>query len=175
MRRKFLIDKSFQVKFVVKFCAIVLAAAVLLSLLVLWMSHDSTTVTIDDTQVLVKKTFDFIYPILFQALCIAAILAAIAVSSLTILMTHKISGPLYRLKVDIDKMTVGDYSVEFKTRRNDQLSEFVDCLITLANSLKTRQNSLERDINELKRLVVKNGPASAELADCIAKLEKDYC
>ena len=63
-RRNYFIDKSFQSKFIFKFALIVVISAALMTVATLYFSQDSNTVAIENTRVVVKKTSDFILPIL---------------------------------------------------------------------------------------------------------------
>jgi len=126
MRRQYLINPDFQVKFIAKFCLIVIVATAILSSIVLWLADNSTTVTIENTKVSVKNTVDFIYPVLFQSFVVAIIFSAISVGILTLLMTHRVAGPLFRLKRELIRVQEGDLSSDFKIRGKDQLGDFAE-------------------------------------------------
>jgi nitrogen fixation/metabolism regulation signal transduction histidine kinase len=124
MRRQYIIDPDFQLKFIVKFCLVVIVATAILAAIVLWFSDNSTTVTIANTKVSVKNTVDFIYPVLFQSFVFALVFSAVAVGFLTMLMTHRVAGPLYRLKRELQRVREGDLTSDFKIRGKDQLGDF---------------------------------------------------
>ena len=151
MRKIYIIDKNFQVKFIVKFCIIVVVASVLLAGFVLWFSDNSTTVTIENTKVVVKNTVDFIYPVVFQSLLVAAVFSAVSVGVLTMFMTHKIAGPLYRLRTDVERLKEGDYRVEFKIRQGDQLGDFSTVLADAASTLRARNAVIVNEMQGLKQ------------------------
>lgn len=149
MRKTYVIDREFQIKFIIRFCAVVVVAAVMLAAIVLWFSDNSTTVTIENTRIGVKNTVDFIYPIIFQSFIVAAVFSAVCVAVLTMLMTHKIAGPLYRLRRDIEKIKDGDLRVEFKIRKGDQVGEFAQALGDTIRSLRSRIGEVSDRADEL--------------------------
>jgi len=61
-RKHYLIDKKFQLAFVMKFCAVVILASLAIGTFIFYMSRNSTTVAIENTRVFVKPTSDFILP-----------------------------------------------------------------------------------------------------------------
>lgn len=150
LRRQYIINPEFQMRFIAKFCLVVGLAAIIIAACVIWLTDNSTTVTIENTHVVVKNTVDMIYPIVFQSFLIAAIFAAIAVAFLSMLMTHKIAGPLYRLQIDVERIKDGDYRAEFKVRSSDQLIPFAQSLSDMSSAVRERNVHLKNEVNDLK-------------------------
>lgn len=149
-RRNYFIDRSFQAKFVVIFCLIVFLASALAMGVLLHLSKGSNTVAIENTQVIVKTTADFILPLTFQTILISFILAALACILLTIAFSHKISGPLYRLTKEVDAVQSGDLTRVFKTRGADQLQKFSESLFKMTNTLRCDCADLKARYQSLK-------------------------
>jgi methyl-accepting chemotaxis protein len=149
-RRNYFIDKNFQTKFILKFCFITILAAALIGILLFFLSSQSTTVAIENTKINVKTTADFLLPIIIQTLLLVTLFSAILVAMLTLFVSHKIAGPLYRLKHEIDKLGQGDLSVNFHIRSGDQLRQLSDSLTAMASSLKDKIASLKRESAQLK-------------------------
>ncbi len=135
-RRNFFIDKKFQSNFIVKFCIIVVLACVLIGGIVFWFSQDSTTVAIEDTKVQVKKTSDFLFPLLIDTILLVIMFSALAVGLLTLLISHKISGPLFRLNREVKAVGEGDLSRNFSIRADDQLQELSESLNHMCINLR---------------------------------------
>ena len=152
-RRVFFIDKNFQTKFVLKFCAIVFVSSFIVATLLLFLSRNSTTVTIENTKVLVKSTSDFIFPIVIQTILVVLIFSSLAVVIVTIFTSHKIAGPLYRLKKEIDVLAEADFRRNFSIRGTDQLQELSKSLTNMCNSLRTKHIQLKEKIEEFKKYI----------------------
>jgi len=79
-RKNYFIDKSFQTRFILKFCSLVIAGGLLTVGLLYCLARQSTTVAFMNSRVVVKTTADFILPILIQT---AAIVVIIVVNCIT--------------------------------------------------------------------------------------------
>jgi nitrogen fixation/metabolism regulation signal transduction histidine kinase len=117
------------------------------------LSANSTTVAIENTQVTVKKTSDFIFPIIIQTIVIVTIFSAIATSILTLFISHKIAGPLFRLRREIEKLGAGNLNVNFSIREGDQLKNLATSLGQMACSLRSKIEELHIDFIEVERMV----------------------
>ncbi|MEM7816571.1 MAG: methyl-accepting chemotaxis protein [Candidatus Aenigmatarchaeota archaeon] len=143
-RRNYFIEKSFQTKFILKFCLVVLVSFFIVGVLLFFLLQNSTTVVIENTKVKVKTTADFILPILIQTLIVVSIFSAILVSLITLFVSHKIAGPLYRLKREIKKLESGDLNADFRIRSTDQLQD-------LASALKDMRETLVNNLVKIKQ------------------------
>ncbi len=155
-RRNYFIDKGFQSRFIFKFCLTVLAAGLLTMGLLYFFALRSTTVSIVDSRVKVYSTADFLLPVLIQTVVIVTILISIVTIILTLLVSHKIAGPLYRFKKVIEAMGEGDFAQDFKIRQRDQLQDLAKTINSAIqrvrsqlNLIKTYHNSLKEKLNVL--------------------------
>ena len=55
-----------------------------------------------------------------------------------LLLTHKVAGPLVRIKGAIDQMVRGEFNVHLKLRKDDFLGELADSVDRLAATLRSR-------------------------------------
>jgi len=142
-RRKYLIDPSFQISFIVKFSVIVVFTSLLIGGILYYLTRSSTTVAIENTRVMAKSTANFILPSLSITIIVVSLFSALVVLILTLLVTHKISGPIFRLKREIELMQKGDLVRNFRIRDNDQLQG-------LSNSFSFMTDIFRDKIKELK-------------------------
>lgn len=142
-RRNYFIDKSFQTKFILKFCVLIILASLLTGTLIYYLNNRTTTVAFEKLKVVVKTTSDFILPIMFQVLVLVTIAAGVATVSIALFASHKIAGPIYRLKVEIKKIKEGDLSSYVHIRSDDQLQG----LASECEELRLRLNVSIRGIN----------------------------
>ena len=178
LRRNYFIDKSFQTRFILKFCVIVVFASVAIGAALIMLSENSTTVAIENTQVSVRKTSDFIFPIMIQTIIIVTIFSAIAVSILSLFASHKIAGPLFRLRREIEKLGAGNLNVNFNIREGDQLKNLAAPLAQMACSLKSKIEEIHIDFIEVGQMVEgisdtgKKKQLEGKLKDIEAKLSR---
>lgn len=156
-RRLLFIEKKFQIQFIIKFCLLVTLGSLATMALLYFFASRTTTVSFQNTRAVVKSTADFIFPILVQTLLVVTILIALSTIMLTLLISHRIAGPLYRFKKELLKMKGGHLESEFKIRKGDQLQELAEIL----NELKCQYRE---DIAEIKS-------SCQELESSISKLK----
>lgn len=176
-RRKYLIDREFQFKFILKFCALVAAGGLLFMAILYFSVMQSTAVSIVNSRVVVRSTADLILPILIQTVIAVTIIISLATIFVTLIISHKIAGPLYRFKKVIQELENGDFSSDFQIRNLDQLQELAGAFNSMIKkvreemgqlkensvSLKEKLEALsEHEITELKRPILKELKAISE-------------
>ena len=150
-RRKYLIDPSFQITFILKFCGIVVASSLSIGCLVFFLTRNSTTVAIENTRVLVKPTSDFILPSLSLTVFILSAFSALAILFLALFITHKIVGPIARLKREIELMKEGGLNRNFGLREKDQLQELARSLSSMAENFRHKHTELKNAYDRVLR------------------------
>lgn len=161
-RRNYFIDKQFQSKFVLKFCGVVIVSSLVIGVIIFFMSRGSTTVAIENTHVIVKKTADFILPVVIDTLLLTAMFSALAVAIISLLVSHKISGPLFRLKREIDEVKNGDLGRNFNIRSDDQMQALALSLNEMAISLRGKYVRLKDKYQDLSGYLEKNNFSVSE-------------
>ena len=174
-RRTYFIDKSFQSKFILKFCSLVAIGGALTIAIVYLLARHSNTVAFVNSRVVVKTTADFILPLLVQTVVIVLVLISLATLGVALFVSHKIAGPLYRFKKVIQQLKEGNFCCDFKIRHLDQLQDLAqdlnDMILKVRGELrllKTQVASLDdkldglseqetseakkKDLNELKHI-----------------------
>jgi nitrogen fixation/metabolism regulation signal transduction histidine kinase len=148
-RRNYFIDKSFQTKFIINFCILLVFASILIASLTYFRNMQTTTVAFENLRVVVKTTADFIIPIVIEVLLIVTALSATATIIVTLFASHKIAGPLYKLTQDIQKIKKGDLTSTVRIRATDQMqllaTEFNDLRLALNATFK----DMKADVAEL--------------------------
>ena len=57
---------------------------------------------------------------------------------IVIFISHRIAGPLYRLKMFMEKVENGDYSVQLKFRKNDAIHDIADSFNRMVEGIKEK-------------------------------------
>ena len=185
-RRNYLIDREFQIKFILKFCALVAAGGLLFMGILYFSVMQSTAVSIVNSRVMVRSTADLILPILIQTVIVVTIVISLFTILVTLFISHKIAGPLYRFKKVIQELENGDFSSDFKIRNPDQLQELAGAFNSMIKkvreemgqlkenslSLKDKLESLsEHEISELKRPILKE---LKKISEELSKLVRNF-
>lgn len=148
-RKRYFIEKNFQTRFVVTFCAVVFVSSLVLGGFLFLLSKGSTTVAIENTRVVVKNTADFLLPLILTTVIVVSVFSAVSVGILCIFVSHKIVGPLYRLRRQIQKIGQGDFNVDFHIRADDQMQDLAMSLGEMTSSLRDNIKSMKESFEVL--------------------------
>lgn len=122
-RKTYFIDKSFQAKFILKFCLLVAMGGLLTIGILYLLAARSNTVSFVNSRVVVRSTADFILPVLVQTVVVVLIIVSAGTVAVTMFVSHKIAGPLYRFKKAMQELGEGNFSGGFHIRDADQLKD----------------------------------------------------
>lgn len=74
--------------------------------------------------------------------------------ALSIFITHKIAGPLYRLKKSLSEINEGNLEVKVKLRKGDDLKDLAEHVNMLAEELRTFVNTVRVDYDLLSEYIL---------------------
>ena len=137
-RKNYFIERSFQSGFILKFCLLVVSGGLFTIGMLYFLGKDSTTVAVVNSSVVVKTTADFLLPLLIQTFAVTFILVGLATIIVTLFVSHKIAGPLYRLKKAMQELGEGNLSAEVKLRDSDALKDIAEAFNHMAKKVKEK-------------------------------------
>ncbi|MFQ5847054.1 MAG: HAMP domain-containing protein [Candidatus Methylomirabilales bacterium] len=111
-----------------------------------------------------------IWPAIFLAMIVSAFLS--------VFVTHRFAGPLYRFHQVVDRMAEGDLSARFKLRKGDDLGELETAvnraIENLAETIREAQDPLGELVHRIEALrgTAKEGPGDSFEQDLTALLQK---
>jgi len=149
-RRIYFIEKRFQTNFILKFCVLVAIGGLLTIGILYFLAMRSTTVSFVNSRVVVRTTADFILPILIQTVAIVTVLVGLATIVVTLFVSHKIAGPLYRFKKVMQALAEGNFSDDFRIRHLDQLQDLADVFNVMISKIRTELKTLKDNFRSLK-------------------------
>jgi methyl-accepting chemotaxis protein len=173
-RRIYFIEKGFQTWFIVKFCLVVIAGALITMGLLYFFAARTTTVSFENTRAVVKSTADFILPVLIQTLIIVTLTVAIFTIMLTLYVSHKIGGPVYRFKRELELITQGDLSSEFRIRKNDQFQDLAGLLNLVKRKLRDEISVIKKDLEELESVLhsLPEGESKNKVSELVERIKQ---
>lgn len=174
LRRKYFIDRKFQAKFIILVALIISFSLLALVGVVIYSSKDTSTVRMVNGRVWAQQTLDFILPIIIITFLVIFPTSIIVASYISMRVSHKISGPLYRLLQEIKAVADGDFTRDFSIRSKDQLQDLAKSLCEMNASLKKQHSHTIEVFNNLRRfLILKEFSLSRKDADeCIVMLKE---
>ncbi|MCD4781797.1 MAG: hypothetical protein K8S27_14810 [Candidatus Omnitrophica bacterium] len=125
LRKNYFIKKEFQTLFIIKFCSIIIGAAILSSILIYFIYRNKALHAFKEFNTIDIHTFTgFIMPMTITMGLVVTAIASFFTIILSLYTSHKIAGPLYRMQKEIKKMKIKNFETKIALRTNDQLQDF---------------------------------------------------
>lgn len=148
-RKQYFIKKNFQFKFILKFCLIILIGTILSMGLLFLFSHDTLTSSFQQSRLVIKNTSLAILPTLIYTTLITFGLITLATIVVTLFVSHKIAGPLFRFEKDLKEIEKGDLTKSIKLREKDQTTDLADSLNKMTASLHEKVLNVRTGVEKL--------------------------
>lgn len=142
-RRHYLINKAFQFRMTGMMLLLVLGATVITTLvnhffflasIVRFSEEYGRPPTGNELLVASTRPLLIIIPLAFVLLAI-----------LCVFVSHRIAGPLQRLKAYMQMVQNGDYDVHLRFRKGDAIHDVAECFNGMVEGIKQKQNVKSRD------------------------------
>lgn len=142
-RRQYFIQKEFQFKFILKFCLVLFIGIIVSTGLLFFLSKDTLTSSFEQSRLVIKKTAFAILPSVFLSNLITLALITLAAIIVTLLVSHKLAGPLFRFQKELNQIAEGNLTQAIKLREKDQIT-------AMAESLEQMRVSLQKKVVAIK-------------------------
>ena len=153
-RKNYYIDKKFQTDFIVRFWLIVALGSIFTVVTVYWLAQNTTTVGIMNGRVAVHTTAEYLLPLMTQTVSIQLAVVSFFTILMTLFISHRIAGPLHRLRVTLKAMGNGNLKPMY-FRQGDQLqevaSDYNEALEKLTDKIKKIKDS--SSIEEIRKII----------------------
>ncbi|RLB25540.1 MAG: hypothetical protein DRG71_03830 [Deltaproteobacteria bacterium] len=154
-RQTYLVEKRFQISFILKFCLLVLAGVIVSSALIILLTRGTLTSTFVNSKLTIQSTASVILPALLYTNLITLGLVTVATIVVTLFVSHKIAGPLYRLEKELKAIGDGDLTRQISLRRKDQVTRLARSLDEAVNQLRAKVKDIRTDLEQLDELARK--------------------
>jgi len=148
-RSNYFIKKEFQIRFIIKFCLILLGGIILSSLLVFLFSQETLTSSFENSRLVIKNTGDAIIPTLVVTNLATLAVITIAAIGVTLFVSHRVAGPMFRFEQDIKRIAAGDLRVRINLRQKDQFPEMAKSFNEMTVSMHKKIAEIDEKIEEL--------------------------
>ena len=136
-RRRYFINKGFQVEFVLKFCGLVALGCTIFGIALYALSKNTLTTSFENSRLVVKSTADYLLPGLLLGGVVVGILTALATSIMVLFMTHRVAGPAYRFEKYAKRIGSGELSSNLTIRKRDQFQSLVAVFNKMTDDLNS--------------------------------------
>jgi methyl-accepting chemotaxis protein len=149
-RRQFFIKKEFQFRFISRFCLLILIGGMLSTGLILYFSQGNLTSLFSNSCLVVTDTAFFILPAVLYTNLVTIVIISLSMIALTLFVSHKIAGPLFRLEKDINVIAEGNLNFTVKLRKGDQLRELSEDINHMTKCLNNKVASIQAGLEQIR-------------------------
>ncbi|MBI5893728.1 MAG: methyl-accepting chemotaxis protein [Deltaproteobacteria bacterium] len=145
-----IIRKNFEIRFILSFCLIILIGAVAAGIAIYIFTHMDIGVAYPQARSALKDIKALLVPAVLITIIFQIIIITVIVALLTLLASHKIVGPLYRLSVGLKKTCNYDLTSSIRFRTTDPVGQLADIFNCMTGSLCHRIGQLEQRMLKIK-------------------------
>jgi methyl-accepting chemotaxis protein len=156
LRKQYIVNKDFQARLTMIIILLVIIVANIMGGLVYFMLNTDTGLAGMVSVLNVSSTEKLLFP----AILTAEIISILIVALISLFVSHRMAGPVYRFERVIEDMRDGNLDFTFKIREKDEFKELADSLGELISEYnqvigQTKKSTkyLEETLKELNRAV----------------------
>lgn len=176
-RRRYYIDGKFQASFILKFLLILIAGGCLSVALTVFTTQETLTSSFDGSNLAIQKTSLAILPSVILTNVITTGIIAVIALVVTLLVSHKIAGPMFRFEQDLKVIADGDLQKKIHIRNGDQFGGVATNLNTMVTSLNSKITIVQSELDRLvQKAAEQNLPQTFidDLEECKNKIDSQF-
>jgi len=155
-RRNYFIKKDLQGKYMFSFFVFVIAGSIIFTLIFSLLSSDTLTIVYEDYNLKIGKTPIMLLKEILSAHWIFIVVGGLAVVILSMFLTHRFAGPIFRFEKSIDEITNGNLNFQIKLREKDEGKELANkinkMILMFSDNFKEMEKISEEIRNELNSI-----------------------
>jgi methyl-accepting chemotaxis protein len=144
-RRNYFIKKELQGRYIFSFFIFVICGGIIFTLIFSLLSANTLTVVYEDYSLRIGKTPFILIREILSADWIFIVTAGLSVVVISMFLTHRFAGPMYRFEKSVEEMLRGNFDFEIRLRKKDEGKE----LAAVMNQLISRISSNFREMRDL--------------------------
>jgi methyl-accepting chemotaxis protein len=149
-RRNYFIKKDLQGKYIFSFFIFVVAGGIIFTLILSLLSSDTMTIVYDNYKLRIGKTPLMLMKEILSAQWIFIVAGGFMVVILSMFLTHRFAGPIFRFEKSMEEMTKGNLNFRIYLRAKDEgkeLAEKINILIDMLSSNIKEMRRLSEEVN----------------------------
>lgn len=152
-RRNYFIKKGFQARFILRFILVIFLGIIVSSGIVYYLTSKKIEEAYYRSHIKIASTGEIVYPILFTANIITVGIIIVITIIITLLISHKIAGPLYRIEKSIHEIGEGNLSFKIYLRAKDELITLAEIFNNMMAKLKGKIEKIQEAANYMDSTV----------------------
>lgn len=158
-RRNYFIKKELQGKYIFSYFLFVMLGSVVFTLILSILSSGTISLLYENSHFMVGQTPVILFRKIFSANWLLISLGGIIVVGGSMLITHRIAGPLFRFEKSMDDMINGKIGFMIHLRTKDECQELADKFNRFNQELAASINAIRLLSMEIAAILEKQNPA----------------
>ncbi|MCL6584012.1 MAG: methyl-accepting chemotaxis protein [bacterium] len=178
-RKKYFIQRLFQTKFIILFLFLVILGSIISGGLLYKRTSVDLGNSYSEAHSKLKTTGELILPNVLIGNIVAIIIIGVATVALTVIISHRVAGPLYRFEKTTEQIAQGDLTIVTRLRQYDQVKSLADALSRMTMELREKILDIRKKseelpllLDEMKALSQKKTVSSEELTSIMNRLSR---
>ena len=152
-RKTYFIQKMLQAKFILVFLLLVIIGSIVSGIIFYIKANTYLGYSYGMAHLKLKQTGEILQPALFISYGIGVVLIGIATIILTIIISHKVAGPLYRFQRSAEEIGKGNLTLDTRIRESDQAKDLADAFSHMTSELRKKLIEIDTQSKEVKQSV----------------------
>ena len=146
-RRNYFIKKDLQGKYIFSFFLFVIMGSIIFTLIFSFLSANTLSVVYEHNKLQIGKTPLILLKEILSAHWIFIIAGGFAVVVLSMFLTHRFAGPIYRFERSIEELIKGNFTFQIRLRAKDEGKE-------LAQKINELITVIASDVREMRHIAI---------------------
>ena len=148
-RRNYFIKKELQGRYIFSFFVFVIIGSIIFTLIFSLLSSNTLTIIYENSNLRIGKTPLILIKEILSAQWIFIATAGIAVVVVSMFLTHRFAGPIYRFEKSIEEMARGHFNFQIHLRKKDEGKELAQMMNQLIDMLSSNVGEMRRVADEI--------------------------
>ncbi|NWF76752.1 MAG: methyl-accepting chemotaxis protein [Nitrospirae bacterium] len=149
-RRNYFIKKELQGKYIFNFFIFVIGGSIIFTLIFSLLSYNTLTVVYKDYNLQIGKTPLVLLMEILESHWIFIVTTGFSVVILSMFLTHRFAGPIYRFEKSVEEMIKGNFNFEVRLRKKDEGKELAYLMNQLLSIMSSRIKELRLISDEIQ-------------------------
>lgn len=133
-----LIEKGYKADFIIKFCLLVIIGAMLSGLFLFFIWEREVGITYSRAISTLVSVRGLLIPAIAVSILLQVVILSLVSIGLTLLVSHKIAGPIYRLEKGLEIIGQGDLTTNIRFRAKDQIHDLAESFNQMTQDLNLK-------------------------------------
>lgn len=148
-RRNYFIKSELQGKYIFSFFIFVITGSILFTLIFSLFSADTLTIIYENYHLQIGKTPLVLLKETLLAYWIFIVSGGLTIVIVSMFLTHRFAGPIYRFEKSLEEMIRGNFNFEIRLRKKDENKQIAQMMNQLINMLSSNFKEMRHLTDEI--------------------------